>query len=151
MHPLSALILVTFVPLLLGARVEHRPDAPLGGTAAPVLLDSLNLAPRFTVLAPQAVAGKRTGSRFTKKDKEIVKQDNASRNEGKTVCENCGIETVPAEQHKKGVTPPKNEAHVDHVVPKTKGGAGDPDNGQVLCRDCNLKKGDKEQEKAPQQ
>jgi 5-methylcytosine-specific restriction endonuclease McrA len=96
-------------------------------------------------LAPQAVAGKRPGSRFTKKDKEVVKQDNASRNEGKTVCENCGVETVPAEQHKKGVTPPVNETHVDHVVPRAKGGTGEPDNGQVLCRDCNIKKGDKEQ------
>ncbi|MBZ4415441.1 HNH endonuclease [Myxococcus sp. RHSTA-1-4] len=27
--------------------------------------------------------------------------------------------------------------------PEDKGGAGEVDNGQVLCRDCNLKKGDK--------
>ncbi|WP_407653764.1 HNH endonuclease [Archangium lipolyticum] len=32
---------------------------------------------------------------------------------------------------------------VDHVIPRAKGGEGDPDNGQVLCRDCNLKKSDK--------
>jgi len=146
MHCLPTIIFLTLVPLLAGAKPEeHRPDTLLADTAALVLADSLGLATHSMDLAPEAVAGKRPGSRFTKKDKEIVKQDNASRNEGKTVCENCGVETVPAEQHKKGVTPPKNESHVDHVVPKAKGGTGDPDNGQVLCRDCNIKKSDKEQ------
>lgn len=57
----------------------------------------------------------------------------------------CGLETVPAEQHKKGVNPPKNETHVDHVVPRAKGGTNEPENGQVLCRECNIKKGDNEQ------
>ncbi len=88
-------------------------------------------------------AGKQKGTRFTQKKKEIVKQDNSKRNEGKNRCESCGVETVPAQQHKKGVTPPDNETQVDHVVPKAKGGKGEPGNGQVLCRDCNLKKGDK--------
>ena len=73
-----------------------------------------------------------------------VKQDNAARNEGKNRCEDCGVETVQAEQHKKGVTPPKNEAHVDHIVPRAKGGPSEPDNGQVLCRECNIKKSDKD-------
>lgn len=89
------------------------------------------------------IAGKQKGTRFSQKKKEIVKQDNASQNEGKNRCENCGIETVPPQQHKKGITPPTNETQVDHIVPKAKGGKGEPDNGQVLCRDCNLKKGDK--------
>jgi hypothetical protein len=94
---------------------------------------------------PEVVAGGRPGGRFTQKKKALVKQDNASRNEGKTRCESCGVETVPAEQHKKGVTPPEHETHVDHVVPRAKGGTNDPENGQVLCRECNIKKGDKEQ------
>ena len=42
------------------------------------------------------------------------------------------------------MTPPRNETQVDHKMPKAKGGAGDVDNAQVLCRDCNLKKGSKE-------
>ncbi len=91
------------------------------------------------------IAGKPRGTRFTPKSKESVKQENASRNDGTNHCENCGVETVPAQQHKKGVTPPTNETQVDHIVPKAKGGKGVPDNGQILCRDCNLKKGDKEQ------
>jgi hypothetical protein len=90
------------------------------------------------------VAGKQKGTRFSQKKKELVKQDNSIRNEGKNRCENCGVETVPPQQHKKGITPPANETQVDHIVPKAKGGKGEPDNGQVLCRDCNLKKADKD-------
>ncbi|MET0403629.1 MAG: HNH endonuclease [Cystobacter sp.] len=39
---------------------------------------------------------------------------------------------------------PNNDSHVDHIIPKTKGGTGDPANGQVLCRDCNINKDDKD-------
>jgi hypothetical protein len=104
-----------------------------GGVEAPGVVDGFG------------IAGKQRGTRFTPKNKESVKQENASRNDGTNRCESCGVETVPAQQHKKGVTPPTNETQVDHVVPKSKGGKGVPDNGQVLCRECNLKKGDKEQ------
>lgn len=40
--------------------------------------------------------------------------------------------------------PPPAETQVDHVIPRVKGGDGAPPNGQVLCRDCNNKKGDKD-------
>ncbi|MDC0711106.1 HNH endonuclease signature motif containing protein [Stigmatella sp. ncwal1] len=88
-------------------------------------------------------AGSRAGKPFTKKGKAIVKERNAAQNDGKNRCENCGTETVSPKKHEKDVTPPPNEAHVDHIVPKAKEGAGEPDNGQVLCRDCNLEKSDK--------
>ncbi|MGI5186856.1 RHS repeat-associated core domain-containing protein [Promicromonospora sp. CA-289599] len=52
-------------------------------------------------------------------------------------CALCGVQTVPAKQSRKGVTPPENEAAVDHIVAKNQGGSGDPSNGQVLCRTCN--------------
>lgn len=42
------------------------------------------------------IAGKnRKGMPFTRTGKQIVKEDNAARNEGKTRCENCGTDTVP--------------------------------------------------------
>jgi hypothetical protein len=93
---------------------------------------------------PGGVAGRnRGGKAFTKAGRAIVKEKNAAENDGKNRCENCGVETVPGKKHEKGVTPPPNEAHVDHIIPKVKGGPGEPDNGQVLCRECNLEKGDK--------
>jgi 5-methylcytosine-specific restriction endonuclease McrA len=56
-------------------------------------------------------------------------------------CDNCGAEVVKPQQHTKGVTPPANEGHADHFTARAKGGSGTPDNGQLLCRDCNLEKG----------
>lgn len=35
-------------------------------------------------------------------------------------------------------------AHADHIKPWSKGGKTEPDNLQILCRDCNLKKGAQE-------
>ncbi|MBQ9602079.1 MAG: HNH endonuclease, partial [Neisseriaceae bacterium] len=85
----------------------------------------------------------RPGKSFTPAQKDAVKNENRIRNDGVTKCENCGVETVPAQKHQSGVTPPSNETHIDHVVPKSKGGSGTADNGQVLCRNCNLQKGNK--------
>ncbi|MCL6220151.1 DUF6443 domain-containing protein [Zunongwangia pacifica] len=82
----------------------------------------------------------REGKNFTKAGKEAVIDVNKAKNNGKVICENCGTNTLPATQSKKGVTPSKKERQVDHIDPKSKGGSGTPDNGQVLCRDCNIKK-----------
>jgi RHS repeat-associated protein len=85
----------------------------------------------------------RPGQDFTKAGKEAVKDVNKEKNDGQMKCKDCGQDVHDAEQHQKGKTPPGNEAHVDHVDPKSKGGSGTPDNGEVRCRDCNLKKSDK--------
>jgi hypothetical protein len=82
----------------------------------------------------------REGKNFTKAGKEAVIDFNKARNNGKAVCETCGTNTLPATQSRRGVTPSKAERQVDHVIPKSKGGSGTPNNGQVLCRDCNIKK-----------
>ena len=41
-------------------------------------------------------------------------------------CRNCGS---------------TKDLHFDHVIPRSWGGASTVENVQVLCRDCNLKKG----------
>lgn len=79
---------------------------------------------------------------FTKAGKKVVIEKNRLKY-GKTKCEKCKVETVPAKQSKKGVVPDKNETQVDHIEPESLGGSGTPDNGQVLCRDCNIKKSNK--------
>ena len=33
------------------------------------------------------------------------------------------------------------QMHADHITPWSKGGKTTPENCQMLCRDCNLKKG----------
>jgi len=86
--------------------------------------------------------GPRAGKDFTPNGKAEVKTENAAKNGGQTVCEGCGQRTVPGQQSQKGVTPPGNETHVDHIIAKSKGGDGSPSNGQVLCRTCNLEKSD---------
>jgi len=84
--------------------------------------------------------GERAGKAFTPAGKAEVKAENAANHGGQTTCEGCGQPTVPAQQSKSGITPPGNETHVDHIIPKSKGGDGSPSNGQVLCGTCNLDK-----------
>ena len=80
---------------------------------------------------------------FTKAGKKVVIDLNAHKYGGKTKCKKCQVETVPAKQSKKGVVPDKNETQVDHIEAESLGGSGTPNNGQVLCRDCNIKKSNK--------
>jgi len=82
----------------------------------------------------------RSGKDFTKAGKEVVKEINKQKNEGKNICEGCKQETIPSKKSEPGVKPPGNETQIDHIVPKSKGGRGNPDNGQVLCRSCNRAK-----------
>ncbi|MFY0254331.1 HNH endonuclease [Chitinophaga sp. 30R24] len=85
----------------------------------------------------------RPGENFTRAGKKAVKDLNKAQKGGKMEGENCGVEVQNGEQHQRGETPPSNEAHVDHKKPKSKGGSGTPDNGQVLCRGCSIKKSNK--------
>jgi RHS repeat-associated protein len=82
----------------------------------------------------------REGMGFTQAGKRQIDQANAEKYGGRNVCENCQSEVTPGKRHEKGATPPASERQRDHVVPRSKGGRGIPDNGQILCRDCNIKK-----------
>ena len=48
---------------------------------------------------------------------------------------------VAPRKHTRGVAPPKNEVHIDHVKPKSAGGANSASNAHVRLREGNLKKG----------
>ena len=86
--------------------------------------------------------GTRAGKNFTPKTKNAILEANKAKNNGNVVCEGCGDNTVPGKKSVKGVTPSPKEAQIDHIYPKSQGGDGAVTNGQVLCRECNIAKGD---------
>jgi RHS repeat-associated protein len=107
----------------IGARVGPAtvaPEAPRTGTAG----------------------GPRAGKDFTVAGRRNVWKDNTTAR-GAPTCEGCERSVSKPLQSKKGITPPGDEGHVDHIVAKSKGGDGSPSNGALLCRDCNLKKSNK--------
>ncbi|WP_437732665.1 RHS repeat-associated core domain-containing protein [Sorangium sp. So ce1335] len=87
--------------------------------------------------------GSRPAQPFTKAGKDEIWKQNAAVHRGVNKCDNCGADVVKPQKHTKSVTPPNNEGHVDHVTSRSKGGSGTIDNGQLLCRNCNLEKGSK--------
>ncbi len=74
------------------------------------------------------------GRPFTRSQKAKILEENMERNGGVLKSDLSGNELVTPKQHQKGVTPPSNEAQVDHKVPKSKGGENSPGNSQVLSR-----------------
>ena len=64
---------------------------------------------------------KRAGRRISKSTREyILKRDNYE-------CQYCGSQT---------------KLEIDHIFPYSRGGGNEPENLQVLCKSCNLAKGD---------
>jgi hypothetical protein len=138
------LTLVSSIALASPARTDHGISSILSASSLDIIAPHpVSHEASILLVDSGPLAG--GGNRFTKKQKVILKERNASANEGKVRCENCDVETVPAQKHEKNITPPTNEAHTDHKVPRSKGGKADLDNGQILCRDCNLEKSDKSQ------
>ncbi|MFJ7205993.1 PA14 domain-containing protein [Streptomyces sp. NPDC098789] len=85
----------------------------------------------------------RAGKDFTQAGKRNVAAANEDKYNGHHLCEWCGREVVQPQQSQRGVKPSLDEWNVDHMDPKAHGGAGSPDNGQLLCRWCNGWKSDK--------
>lgn len=68
---------------------------------------------------------------FTSYEKIVIFRENEKKNKGETKCEKCG-KKVDWEDYEG-----------DHIYPYSKGGPTTIENGQVLCRACNRKKGAK--------
>jgi 5-methylcytosine-specific restriction endonuclease McrA len=82
------------------------------------------------------------GGQFTQAQKQMILEANRQRNGGFIRSDRSGEILVPPTRHVPNVSPPINEAHIDHIMPRSKGGANSFDNAQVLSRTENLKKSD---------
>ncbi|MFB9981267.1 hypothetical protein ACFSQQ_19370 [Mesorhizobium kowhaii] len=89
------------------------------------------------------------GNKPTKKQRITIFKENMKINGGSIRSDKSGIEVITPNQSRKGVTPPKNEAHIDHIDPvnpadKTKSpGSNSYKNFQILARFENLDKSNK--------
>ncbi len=78
------------------------------------------------------------GKHYTQTQKGNILEANMERNGGVLRSDISGEELVRPQQHTRGVTPPNNEAHVDHVVERAQGGPNSYSNARVLSREENL-------------
>jgi hypothetical protein len=83
------------------------------------------------------------GKAFTSAQKKQLREANMIKNGGVLRSDLSGEPLVLPQQSMKGVTPPHNEAHVDHIFPRSLGGTNSPDNAQILSRLENLLKGNR--------
>lgn len=126
------------------------PTGPKPAATAKPAANATNSPPQTTTTTvakgkPSSIAPAeaRPGKPFRPRDKQQVIDDNRQRNGGAIKCENCTVGTVPGQKSQKGITPPRNETQIDHKEPRSKGGSGTAENGQVLCRSCNREKSNK--------
>lgn len=79
-----------------------------------------------------------SGKNFTQTQKKKILAENRKRNGGELRSDLSGEPLEKALQHKKGVTPPSNEAHIDHICERCTGGSNSFGNARVLSREENL-------------
>lgn len=83
------------------------------------------------------------GNKFTPAQKKAYIEQNMKQNGGVIKSDQSGITLDIATQSKKGVKANMNQAEVDHVTPRSKGGKNTSDNVQILSKEENIKKSDK--------
>ena len=79
---------------------------------------------------------------FTPAQKRKILEENRISNGGVLKDDVTGEIGQAPSQHKKGVTPPDNEVHIDHYYPKSEGGPNTFSNAEVRLRKNNLEKSD---------
>jgi RHS repeat-associated protein len=83
------------------------------------------------------------GKKFTPSQKKKFREHNAKHNDGVLRSDLDGRPLDPPVQSKKGVKANMNQAEVDHVHPKSKGGSNSSSNAQILSKKQNLDKLDR--------
>lgn len=81
-------------------------------------------------IKPGSTQGSASGKAFGQSTKQQVLEENLNNNNGVVTCVYC----------KQPTTTP----HVDHAIPKSKGGNATLENGQAACPHCNISKGNRD-------
>jgi len=81
------------------------------------------------------------GKNFTATQKQNIRMANMQRNKGVLLDDDTGDILALPQQHKNKITPPINEAQVDHMFPKSKGGTNSYSNAKLISRKRNIEKG----------
>lgn len=79
----------------------------------------------------------------TRAQRARILDANRARNSGAVRSDQSGIELVPPRASRRGTVHAPNEAHVDHIDPRSNGGSNGNVNLQVLGREENLRKGNR--------
>ncbi|MDH2423935.1 polymorphic toxin-type HINT domain-containing protein [Sphaerisporangium sp. TRM90804] len=82
----------------------------------------------------------RKGLNFSDAERNRVYDNNLNKNNGVIRCEYCGRDVLRRPRGQQGAP---DDAQIDHVDPKSKGGCGAAHNGCVACRTCNRDKSTK--------
>jgi RHS repeat-associated protein len=82
------------------------------------------------------------GKSFTQSQKAKIYEANREANSGQLTSDLSGQPLVAPQKSQKGVTPPANEAQVDHIKARSKNGSNSFSNAQVLSREENRAKSD---------
>jgi RHS repeat-associated protein len=121
------------------ARAGEEAAEAIEGVADAIRAD--NAAARAESTAARAESG--VGKPFTRATKAQAYAANRAKNGGELRSDKSGQLLTPPKKSQKGVTPPRNEAQLDHITPRSKGGTNDISNAQVLSGPENRTKSDR--------
>jgi len=105
-------------------------------TGTPASTSQAGVVDSSPAQATKAAPGTRPGQPFTKAGKREIDSANATANKGQTKCVGCNND-VNSQANKKGQPTPADQLQRHHKTPKSKGGSGTPENGEIRCPACH--------------